>query len=97
MKKVVSNKNKGFFRYVLPCFTGAKKGSKGRYVYPLKGENDFFSYDLNLCKIELTEPFYELILKKGYQLKCITIEEYIKYLKKRNPKNRNIEQIINYY
>ena len=32
IKLIVQNKNNGFFKYVLPCFTGAKKNDKGQYI-----------------------------------------------------------------
>ena len=32
--EIVEEKNKGFFKYVLPCWEGAKKDDRGYYVYP---------------------------------------------------------------
>ena len=93
---VLGDKNKGFFKYVLPCFTGAKKDYKGRYAYSAKWWNEFSIYDLNLGKWSW-QNFTMNCLKKYHELKYITIEEYINYLQKRNPKNTRIEEIINYY
>lgn len=94
---VVANKNNGFFKYVLPCFTGAKKDENGKYIYPNYGCNKFFSYDINKEEIILTDEFFETIIKRYHELKYVTIEEYIKYLRKRNEDNYYIEEIINYY
>ena len=94
---VVKNKNNGFFKYVLPCFTGAKKNEKGQYVYPSVGENEFFSYNMFKEELILSDDFLDIINKKYYMLKCITIEKYIIYMEKRNPDNKEISEIINYY
>lgn len=94
---IVYNKNNGFFKYVLPCFTGAKKDENSRYVYPSLGYNEFFYYDLNKEEIVLTDEFFEVIKKRYHELKYITIEKYIDYLKSINLDNDYIEEIINYY
>ncbi len=95
IKMVVENKKNGFFRYVLPCFTGAKKDDKGTYLYPTRGENEFFSYDLKEEEIILSDEFLNLIKNEYHLLKCITIDKYIDYLKRRNDNNKEISEIMN--
>lgn len=94
---VVKNKNNGFFKYVLPCFTGAKKNEKGQYVYPVVGENEFFFYNLNTEEVILSDEFLKLIKQEYHILRFITIEKYAQYLKKRNSQNIEIYEILNYY
>lgn len=94
---IVNNKNNGFFKYVLPCFTGAKKDENNRYIYPTFGYNDFFYYDLNNKNIILTDEFFDVLIKRYHELKFITIDKYILYLKSINVDNDYIEEIINYY
>ena len=81
----------------MPCFTGAKKNDKGQYIYPLIGENEFFYYDLNKEVMVLSNEFLYIINKNYSQLNEITIKKYIEYLEKRNPDNKNISKILNYY
>lgn len=93
IEKLVENKNDGFFKYVLPCFTGAKKNEKGRYIYPLDGENEFFSYDIDKKEIVLSDEFLGCLQKDYFLLKFITIEEYAKYLKKKN-NDKDVKYIL---
>ena len=97
VKLIVENKKNGFFKYVLPCFNGAKKNEKGYYIYPSIGENNFFYYDLDKEVIVLSEEFLDIINTKHYLLKSITIEKYIQYLERRNPDNNDISYILNEY
>lgn len=94
---IVKNKNNGFFKYVLPCFTGAKKNDKGQYIYPLIWENEYFYYDLNKEVIVLSHEYIYIINQKYTLLKNITIEKYAQYLEKRNPKNKDIRKILSHY
>ena len=93
IEKLVDNKKNGFFKYVLPCFIGAQKNEKGRYIYPLAGENEFFSYDIDKKEIVLSDEFLGCLQKDYFLLKFITIEEYAKYLEKRN--HRDVKYILN--
>ena len=97
IKLIVQNKNNGFFKYVLPCFIGAKKNDKGQYIYPAIGENEFFYYDLNKEVIVLSDEFLDIINQNQSKLKAITIKKYTEYLEKRNPNNKSISEILNYY
>ena len=97
IKLIVQNKNNGFFKYVLPCFTGAKKNDKGQYIYPAIGENEFFYYDLTKEVIVLSDEFLDIINQNQSKLKAITIKKYTEYLEKRNPNNKSISEILNYY
>lgn len=93
IEKLVDNQKNGFFKYVLPCFTGAKKDEQGRYVYPLTGENEFFSYNIEEKEIILSDKFFDCLRREYFLLKFITIEEYSKYLEKRN--NRDVKYVLN--
>ena len=73
------------------------KNDKGQYIYPLIGENEFFYYDLNKEVMVLSNEFLYIINKNYSQLNEITIKKYIEYLEKRNPDNKNISKILNYY
>ena len=96
-KLIVENKKDGFFKYTLPCFDCAKKDDKGRYLYPDKGKNDFFYYDIDKEEIILTDDFLNLIKKEKKSLNRITIEKYELFLKKRNENIKNIHEILKYY
>lgn len=93
IEKLIDNQKNGFFKYVLPCFTGAKKDEQGRYVYPLTGENEFFSYNIEEKEIILSDKFFDCLRREYFLLKFITIEEYSKYLEKRN--NRDVKYVLN--
>ena len=97
VKIIVNNRNNGFFKYVLPCFTGAKKGNNGNYIYPDVGCNEFFSYDINKQEIHLSENMMDIINKQYNLIKNITVEEYSKYLKKKNNNKNNIDYILDEY
>ena len=92
IEKLVDNKKNGFFKYVLPCFTGAKKNENGNYIYPLDGENEFFSYDIEKKEIILSDEFFDCLQKDYFLLKFITIQEYAKYLEKKN--NKDVKYIL---
>ena len=92
IEKIVGNKNNGFFKYVLPCFTGAEKIEIGRYIYPLSGENEFFSFDIDKEEIILSDEFFNSLQKDYFTLKFITVEEYSKYLEKKN--NKEVKGIL---
>lgn len=91
---IIKNKSNGFFKYVLPCFTGARKNDKGEYIYPNIGENEFFYYDLYKEELILKQDFLNLINEKYYLIKYLTIEYYRKYLEKKNPNIKNINEIL---
>ena len=93
IEKLIDNQKNGFFKYVLPCFTGAKKDEQGRYVYPLTGENEFFSYNIEEKEIILSDKFFDCLRREYFLLKFITIEEYSKYLEKRN--NKDVKYVLN--
>ena len=93
IEKLIDNQKNGFFKYVLPCFTGAKKDEQGRYVYPLTGENEFFSYNIEEKEIILSDKFFDCLRREYFLLKFITIEEYSKYLEKRN--NKDVKCVLN--
>lgn len=93
IEKLIDNQKNGFFKYVLPCFTGAKKDEQGRYVYPLTGENEFFSYNIEEKEIILSDQFFDCLRREYFLLKFITIEEYSKYLEKRN--NKDVKCVLN--
>ena len=93
IEKLVNNKKNGFFKYVLPCFIGAQKNEKGRYIYPLDGKNEFFSYDIDKKEIILSDEFFDCLQKDYFLLKFITIEEYAKYLEKKN-NDKDIKYIL---
>lgn len=93
IEKLIDNQKNGFFKYVLLCFTGAKKDEQGRYVYPLTGENEFFSYNIEEKEIILSDKFFDCLRREYFLLKFITIEEYSKYLEKRN--NKDVKYVLN--
>lgn len=94
--EIISNhKTSGFFKYVLPCFTGAKKDVNGRYIYPIKGRNEFFAYDIDKKEIILSDEFFRCLQEEYMTLKVITIEEYINYLQKRN--NKDVRFVLEKY
>ena len=93
IEKLIDNQKNVFFKYVLPCFTGAKKDEQGRYVYPLTGENEFFSYNIEEKEIILSDQFFDCLRREYFLLKFITIEEYSKYLEKRN--NKDVKCVLN--
>ena len=74
-----------------------EKNDKGQYIYPAIGENEFFYYDLNKEVIVLSDEFLDIINQNQSKLKAITIKKYTEYLEKRNPNNKSISEILNYY
>ena len=45
----------------------------------------------------LSDKFLYIINQNQSKLKAITIKKYTEYLEKRNPNNKNISEILNYY
>jgi hypothetical protein len=52
---------RSFFAYVLPCWQGASRDSRGYYIHPKQGANDFFSYDVVKKEIALSDSFMTCI------------------------------------
>lgn len=74
VKKIVREKNNGFFKYVLPCWEGARKNSSEKYIYPEVGENNCFWYSLVSEEIVLKEDFKSLINYNSELLKKMVLQ-----------------------
>ena len=95
IERMINNKKNGFFKYVLACFTGAKKNINGYYEYPSIGENKIFSNDLSKKEIILTDNFLNVINEEYDEIKIITTQAYINYLQKKN--STNIKEVFKSY
>lgn len=84
IEKIVNEKNKGFFKYVLPCWEGARKSPNGNYIYPPVGENSCFSYSLGTRQIILKDDFKNLINDNSELLKEMVLEALEHKLKRFN-------------
>ena len=72
------------FTYVLPCWQGAAKNSRGYYDYPQIGSNDFFSYSRDEGFIVLNPEFSETIEMHRSTLLSLVILEWGRFLEKFN-------------
>ncbi len=79
-----SDWGRSFFAYVLPCWQGASRDSRGHYLHPKRGVNEFFSYDAAKKEIELSDSFMTCIDSHKTTLLNLTIFEWAQFLEKFN-------------
>ncbi|MFC1816514.1 HNH endonuclease [Thermodesulfobacteriota bacterium] len=72
------------FTYVLPCWQGAKKNSRGYYDYPRIGRNDFWDYSMDDGFIALIPEFAKTIDLYRSILLSLVILEWASFLEKFN-------------
>lgn len=86
---------RSFFAYVLPCWQGASRDSRGHYLHPKRGVNEFFSYDAAKKEIELSDSFMTCIDSHKVTLLNLTIFEWAQFLEKFNLSPNPNHQITN--